>query len=1408
MKTTQIYNQLPSDTPRFEGVDDVKIKSRENLVGRLKKLINNAKDMEKGMSVISIIGEWGEGKTDTYTRFINPYVESKDDYAFFVSTSTLANLYKNQEVLSVTNKSRLISTKFLSSLFEAVRAEGKTYVAKNISEIDNYSDPEEFVDYTLSNLLKNNDKALFIFLDEFEEILNFESEILRDILSGIKESVNGQYKNIDENGEYEGSVHLILALTPDAVYKFETNEQTNLISGGFLRRLDVVELNEITKKEGIFYLKELLEQSYNNNIPDPYPIENFGLFNTLLRISQKNLGNLRKLFTSLFSNLEIEGKLQVLDYKNLLEFLEQTTVFVFGTQTECIEKDSYYRILSYLQDQKGSDLGELSVEIFKLLIGENRPVTLEYIAEKLEIEEELVLRSIDILNIDFENNWKNDKAVINLAPLKEGKTFEDIRKALERFIKVDKFNKHTINIDDFSEDLDLFMDRITYYKLDNKSNTLISEIFLPMDKDSVRMFFNDEFKSSLLPKEILSRIKDLFENKEYYKLNELILDQIYPSPLPRAMTFVNNKEIRIELWREVLKNLPEYYQTHMPQAFVRCLNQSNFYEIEDLGLDELEMNQNNLNPFRFLNLKNDAIPWIRTLFYSVNGDVKENDIEILSKLLENNHKIHLAVILYSGDVTENASDAISNKGLGKHGTNKILLIHNNPHVSKIMISMERAFIKEIEVDSESIEIESRHIIENELELNIELKNWLDFQLENGLIIEQIRSKHSFTQLADCVKLYLYFLEEPHSPKEIYSKNMESTLKYRIFNQRSGVVSSDFESDKIVSELSDELNDNGFLKLQGSKYRVINHPIENTILDLIEHKPMTPAEISENFLIEEANEKVIKDLFLEILIFKGKLEKNGKKYRLLDINSKYKDLKEAYGGYKQIFSTKDYQNYNHYFVTKQRAEKSLNIEKFDVFITNVYNSLQEIRYNSTMEFSVKVLLCILLIKQLQTFRAEINKATRQSKKLNNEIVDGLKAVNKVFDEIIKFSFIRLNYDFENGKESIKEYKELMSYYNEFKELYADNSFEIIDEIANGLSKEVKEETFSFKMPSSTAFHFNLKYYKLSLLKDNFDEKVSKVDALIKKFKTQFESINRQFTRLQNRLDAIETTGQDRISNYYLERISLSNLESEENKHSFKDIELVNIEKRLKEFNQVIDDKLDNISSHINCVKKTLNEERDLNSLIEDYKSEVNRLKPLFDTENLENSLKKFDSDVSRIHTDFSKIDPSTLLTDNDVEGPAFFIQRWITTLDSKYIKQIKNPWDRFIDENNDYIKGLECTTKTISKSLENPDKFLMELSEIKKINNKELSKQKISAMNIKNKIESIKSEIYHELTKSLEKDEFTLLGIVQALASNSKWVSYKSIEERALTHDFNDERLKKAFKGLVDKKYMQQGYSLI
>ena len=128
---TRLYKHIPGDQRSswiteisFPGHSDIKIKSREQFIEQLTDFINYSKEHATSNYAYPIIGEWGQGKTDSYFRFIKPYVESMGDYAFYVSTSTLSRSYKNKDN-DVADKTYLISLKFLASLFEGIRSENR-----------------------------------------------------------------------------------------------------------------------------------------------------------------------------------------------------------------------------------------------------------------------------------------------------------------------------------------------------------------------------------------------------------------------------------------------------------------------------------------------------------------------------------------------------------------------------------------------------------------------------------------------------------------------------------------------------------------------------------------------------------------------------------------------------------------------------------------------------------------------------------------------------------------------------------------------------------------------------------------------------------------------------------------------------------------------------------------------------------------------------------------------------------------------------------------------------------------------------------------------------------------------------------------------------------------------------------
>jgi len=319
--TTKIYDRLPSDAGvTFEGFEDIRLKSRESVKEKLEDFMEYCKNAQKP-AIRVILGEWGEGKTDAYKRYIEPKVKADGNYAFFVSASTLSNGYEKPAVLKLLETTSLSAVRFLVVLFSCIREESKE---TKIPDPQSYQDAFSYLNAILNTLIdKEKTRKVFIFIDEFEELLLTQTK-LREIISGIKETINGRYAAIDEGGEYAGSVHFIIAATPDAYYRLQADEETALIFGGLGRRAGVIDLPQIRKEEGIIFLFELLKYAYRDNLPDPLPFNNLGIFNAIFRIAQGNPGNIVSLFTRLMNSARVDEKfIKVIDSEHFLNFLEK-----------------------------------------------------------------------------------------------------------------------------------------------------------------------------------------------------------------------------------------------------------------------------------------------------------------------------------------------------------------------------------------------------------------------------------------------------------------------------------------------------------------------------------------------------------------------------------------------------------------------------------------------------------------------------------------------------------------------------------------------------------------------------------------------------------------------------------------------------------------------------------------------------------------------------------------------------------------------------------------------------------------------------------------------------------------------------------------------------------------------------
>ena len=455
--TTRAPQRLPSDTGvTFEGFEDIKIDSREAVRERLEDFIDYSKDARKP-SIRLILGEWGEGKTDAYRRYILPRSKKEGNHAFFVSASTISNSFSLANVQRMMDTTPLPSLRFLVALFHSIREERPREGAIreegwiHVPEISDYKEAHAYMRAVLKSIIgQDKKKRLFIFIDEFEQLLLY-LESLKKIVSGIKETINGQFAELAEGGDYEGCLHFIVSATPDALYQMEISDETSLLFGGFERRTTVIDLPQMRKTEGMKFLFELLRYSYYKKVPDPPPFQTSGILHGLFKIAQGNPGEMVRLFTQLLQGAMLDkNTLKIVDNSSFVGFLGGQQIFVYGGKTPCLEQETFYRFIRTVEDIADKELGKKSTLLLRILIGEYGPFSLQKLQERTKFSEHEIKNAVNVINTELKRRETIEGAVVKVSPLAKGKTFDNAKEFFANYIVHDAtVEKDCIKIDNY-----------------------------------------------------------------------------------------------------------------------------------------------------------------------------------------------------------------------------------------------------------------------------------------------------------------------------------------------------------------------------------------------------------------------------------------------------------------------------------------------------------------------------------------------------------------------------------------------------------------------------------------------------------------------------------------------------------------------------------------------------------------------------------------------------------------------------------------------------------------------------------------------------------------------------------------------------------------------------------------------
>jgi len=1398
LSTTRIYERLPSDAGvTFEGFEDIKLKSRESVKEKLEDFIEYCKNARKP-AIRVILGEWGEGKTDAYKRYIEPKAKADGNYAFFVSASTLSNGYETPPVVKLLKTTSLSAVRFLVVVFNCIREESRE---TKIPDPQSYQDASSYLNATLNNLIgEQKTRRIFIFIDEFEELLLTPAR-LRDIISGVKETINGRYAAIDEGGEYEGCVHFIIAATPDAYYRLQVDEESALIFGGLGRRAGVIDLPQIRKEEGITFIFELLKYIYRNNLPDPLPFNNLGIFNAIFRITQGNPGNIVSLFTRLMNSARVDEKsIKVIDSGHFLRFLEKEYVFVYGGSTACLETETFYRFLKLIEDQKIKDIGKKCSLLLKTIVGELKPFSAEELEKRLNYRN--VRNLIAIINGDLKRKEGIEKAILKVSPLRQDKTFRDIEIAFKDFITTERGEKF-IKIDNYSERLEAFEDRISFFEY--KDNDIIKRIYLPSDRRSIMSFFEGiTFDRAVEIEHIINR--RLCGDEDYYIASDELLSQIFPTPIPRELDFIRNREKRLKLWRNVTKNLAKEYESYMPAAFIYVLEKSGLVSITEKAGYVPGI------PARFAELTVEGMK-INTIFFSINGDVKGTDIEELWRLIRGRRPpIHCAFLIFTGELTQEAEDKIENKEMGKEGENIILEIRVHPTLAKRIICMYKASFMIEDVDKNLLSSVISKLVTQELDIPTKIKNWLKEQEGRGIVITDlpIEATSNLREFADTLKFFINFIEYEGTTEEIFNKNQELLGYIRYAAKKVGLI-PDIQLPKFNRIVEDLLN-NGFLIRSRSKYKIKRHPVENRILKILEKETRISQKELEGFFILKRS-RYLSDVFLPVLEYKGLIKKEGNNYLLTDKNELFSEVEDYYRRFKRLTSDKQYQNYGFIYMTKERGERFISLTEFELFVDKLHNQLQEI-FELNEEIALQKL--SLMKRLLEHFMEELLPLFEKAYHKAEDILNSARTIrNRVRDSIDKLredcdKWLKLKFRTEN----VTEYKKVQKSLEEI-EKYATLPIESIKEI----TKEFKEEKkiFSFRNEEETAFYFNPKLYKMSALLKEIEETNEDIRKTI-------ENLEEQFGTFDKRQKEIESTLKDKtIDEKCKVSYTILKILNQLSKNLLPQIQPMTLETvRLDDLLRFVQQNMQPINANLNSFMSCAALLDELHATEEKFVDSLEECQYLcsyalfiFDIEEYVTAAKKFEAMLKDIASEYE-----SCLKEIYLENPQSILRKIkdlrirIDDLREKLVhgeSLINSKWKEYVNATKDFISNIEDILGLLQRLSLDVGKSMNRLNVIRKY----IKAKRITELDLKlSELEQMKNKVreilYESLKEVLTNVELQLIEfLVRKLRREKRrWLPVEDIYQFAKAElQIDPSKATELLRKLIKQGILREGISL-
>jgi len=533
---------LPESVATVTDAKLINVGQRKEERQKLFKFYAEARDAKNSLLLI-IVGEWGAGKSQFINSFINDLDHDIFSLPLRVRASTILNIYEDKE--EWIRKEDREELRCLAALLIAAIQHNLHKINLPEQELRRIYDmkPGSSLIFMLESIInKTNKKKIFILIDEFEEVLSRKEDIRMKLISGLKGILDKEVKLISEGGDFEGSLHIIIACTQYAWIEFRRRPEIREFFGALPSRggPNIIYLERLRPLEVFDLLGKQMESDYGSS-EIICPIKPGVVYS----IQKASLGNPRaviQLYIALFRKAKEscpDGYMTEIDGELAVDVFRKTTLNIENEDISCL-KDS---ILSELEEEVKKVPG--GIRVLRTLIGELKPFSAYELALTLGYQESEISRILNQLK-GFTSITLGGCIVEGYKRLKGGKL--DLRRILIDSGIMEESDKLVYREEEL-EFKDL-VDALVYYEFQGL-HIVEGGVFIPDRYQELATLLNI---SDELASEIRSVFKESYlEPTRYYKLSARAINILYPTAAIEELRYITNPRLRRLLINDIVR---------------------------------------------------------------------------------------------------------------------------------------------------------------------------------------------------------------------------------------------------------------------------------------------------------------------------------------------------------------------------------------------------------------------------------------------------------------------------------------------------------------------------------------------------------------------------------------------------------------------------------------------------------------------------------------------------------------------------------------------------------------------------------------------------------------------------------------------------------------------------------------